>query len=125
MPVIAIDLPFPPSVNALWRIGKTRSGKRFMYRSKPYVSWLRQADGEWMAQKPRGPFKTIDGAFRIQIKLSRPDKRSRDSDNYSKAPQDWLQHAGIIRNDSNSTETRIGWVTDEEAPMGMRLIITC
>ena len=121
---VCIDLPFPPSVNALWKMGRSRRGRRIMYRSKPYISWLRQADIEWMVQKPRGPFKTIEGPFKIRIMLSRPDRRSRDSDNYSKAPQDWLQRAGIIKNDKNSLETRIGWVTDEEAPVGMRLIIT-
>lgn len=126
MPVIAIDLPFPPSVNRVWRVKTNpKTGKRYGYRSAPYMKWLKQADNQWLEQKPRGPFKTIEGPFSIRIMLSRPDKRSRDCDNYSKAPMDWLQRAAIIKNDSLSMETRIGWVTDEEAPAGMRLIINC
>lgn len=126
MPVIAIDLPFPPSVNALWKMGRNRrTGKRNMYRSKRYVGWLRQADGEWMAQKPRGPFKTIEGPFTVHLNLSRPDKRLRDDHNFLKAPMDWAQHAGIIRNDGDSVKSTTGWVEDCEAPMGARLIITC
>lgn len=110
-------------MNRLWVVGKSRSGKRIMYRSKPYMRWLRQADLQWLVQKPRGPFRTIEVPFKARILLSRPDKRSRDCDNYLKAPMDFLQRAGIIKNDSLSTETRIGWVTDEEAPAGMRLLI--
>lgn len=125
MPVITVDLPFPPSVNKVWRIGRNRkTGKRFVYRSKPYITWLKCADAEWLAQKPRGMFQTIVGPFTARIMLSRPDKRRRDDSNYHKAVMDWAQRAGIIKDDANSIETRSGWVTDEEAPMGMRLIIS-
>jgi Holliday junction resolvase RusA-like endonuclease len=95
-----------------------------MYRSKAYIAWLRQADGEWMIQKPRGPFKTIEGAFTVQLKLSRPDRRKRDDHNFLKATMDWAQHAGIIRDDGNSLKSTTGWVEDCEAPMGARLIFT-
>lgn len=95
-----------------------------MYRSKPYMRWLKEADVQWLVQKPRGPFKTIEGPFKARIMLSRPDRRSRDCDNFIKVPIDWAQHAGIIKNDKNSLETRSGWVTDEEAPMGARLVIS-
>lgn len=120
---VRIALPFPPSVNALWRIGRSGGGKRFLYKTKAYRSWLQAADIEWLSQKPRGPFKTIDGPFKAQVLLSRPDRRSRDSDNYLKAPLDFAQRVGIISNDCNSLESRAVWVTDEEAPEGMVLII--
>lgn len=121
--IVSIDLPFPPSVNSLWKMGRSRTGKRIMYRTKRYISWLNEADVQWLIQKPKGRFPTIEGPFRLQILLSRPDRRSRDCDNLLKAPLDWAQHAGIISNDKNSLENRVGWATDEEAPMGMRLII--
>ena len=121
--IVTIDLPFPPSQNSIWKVGKSRSGKRIVYRSKPYMRWLREADAQWLVQKPRGRFKTIDGPFTIRIMLSRPDKRSRDCDNMAKAPIDFLQRVGIIKNDSLSEETRVGWVEDSEAPMGMRVVV--
>ena len=124
--IVTIDLPFPPSVNRIWRIGINRkTGKRFIHRSKRYVSWLKQANLEWMAQKPRGPFKTITTPFKTHLKLSRPDKRRRDDGNYHKVVMDWAQRAQIIKDDCLSLETRIGWVEDVEAPMGARLILSC
>lgn len=122
--VIRIELPFPPSQNGIWRQGRGRQGRGRVYRSKGYMRWLAQANGEWLAQKPRGPFKAIEGKFKTLLLLSRPDKRSRDSDNYNKAPLDWAQRAGIVTNDKNSQETTVRWVTDEEAPMGAVLILT-
>lgn len=88
------------------------------------MKWLKAADLQWLIQKPKGAFKTIEGPFTAQLKLSRPDKRRRDSDNYHKVVMDWAQRAGIIKDDCNSLETRVGWVTDEEAPTGAVLIIT-
>ena len=122
--IVTIDLPFPPSVNRIWRVGTNRStGKRFVYRSKPYMKWLREADAQWMAQKPRGAFKMIEGPFKARIMLSRPDKRRRDDSNYHKVVMDFAQRVGIIKDDANCLETRSGWVMDEEAPIGMRLKI--
>lgn len=123
--MIRIELPFPPSQNRLWRMGRhRRTRKRIMYRSPHYLRWLKDADIQWLMQKPRGPFKTVEGAFKVHLKLSRPDRRSRDSDNYLKAPLDWAQRVQIIANDKLSLESTVGWVTDEEAPMGAVLIIT-
>lgn len=123
---VRIDLPFPPSQNRIWvgGRGRNKAGPWRIYRSKQYLTWMKVADGEWLAQKPKGAFKTIEGPFKAQLKLSRPDKRRRDSDNYHKVVMDWAQRVGIIKDDCNSLETRVGWVTDEEAPMGAVLIIT-
>lgn len=124
--MIRIELPFPPSQNRIWVGGRGRkkAGPWRIYRNPSYVEWLKQADLQWLSQKPRGPFKTIDGPFKVHLKLSRPDRRVRDIDNYHKVVMDWAQRAGIIKNDCNSVETRSGWVTDEEAPMGAVLLIT-
>lgn len=88
------------------------------------MAWLKEADGCWLEQKPVGRFKTIDGKFNVHLKLTRPDRRRRDADNYLKVVLDWAQHAGIIKDDCNSQDNRTSWVTDEEAPMGAVLIIT-
>lgn len=77
-----------------------------------------------MAQKPPGPFPTINQDFKYTLILSRPDRRHRDSRNYDKAPLDWAQQAGIIKNDKLGVDSRVRWGTDDEAPMGARLIIT-
>src|SRR3972149_3675555 len=107
--MIRIELPFPPSQNHIWRSGRGR-----VYRDKKYLSWLKQADLQWLSQKPRGPFKTIEGAFDVELKLSKPDKRRRDIDNYHKVVTDWAQRAGIIKDDCNTRKTTSTWVTDEE-----------
>jgi Holliday junction resolvase RusA-like endonuclease len=123
--MVRLELPFPVSVNGVWRMGRNRrTGKRIVYRSKPYISWLKDATVQWLIQKPKGPFKTIEGAFDVEIRLSRPDRRRRDADNYHKVVTDFAQRAGIIKDDCNIRKTSTSWVTDEEAPMGMVLIIT-
>jgi len=119
---IAIDLPFPPSVNRVWR-SRRLNGRVIVHRSTTYTKWMKQAHLEWMAQKPPGLFKTIDQGFKYTLILSRPDRRRRDSRNYDKAVLDWAQHAGLIKDDSLALDSRIRWGLDEEAPMGARLII--
>lgn len=123
--MIRVELPFPVSMNRVWRVGRhKRSGKRIVYRSPQYQKWIKEADSQWLIQKPRGSFKTIDGSFNARVMLSRPDKRSRDCDNLAKGVLDFAQRVGIIKNDNNALEIRSGWVTSEEAPMGCVLIIS-
>ena len=117
--MIRIELPFPPSQNAIWRSGRGR-----VYRAKSYTNWLTQAYHEWLAQKPKGPFKTVEGLFDIELKFSRPDRRKRDLDNYHKVVTDFLQQAQIIKNDCNMRKTTSMWVADEEAPMGVVVLLT-
>lgn len=95
-----------------------------MYCSPKYVAWQKHANGCWLEQKPKGRFPTITGKFNVHLKLSRPDQRRRDVDNYMKAVLDWAQQAGIISDDCNVMDNRTSWVTDEEAPTGAVLIIT-
>jgi crossover junction endodeoxyribonuclease RusA len=113
---LVLELPFPPSVNRLWRVGK---GGR-MYRSRPYMRWLKRAGLEWMVQRVNSPIKRIDGPFTAEIILCAPDKRRRDVDNLAKAAMDALVHFGIIVDDSLCRKVTIGW---GEAPTGCRVII--
>lgn len=76
-----------------------------------------------MVQKPPGKFPTLDQPFSYDLILSRPDKRRRDHRNYEKAILDWVQQAGIIKDDALAVDSRIRWGTEEEAPMGARLIL--
>jgi Holliday junction resolvase RusA-like endonuclease len=90
---IVLDLPAPPSANAIWR-----SGRRRVYRSKAYLDWLRAADVEIMARRQM-PKKKIDGSFQAHVTLSQ--KVRGDIDNRVKGLLDFLQSREIIRNDSD------------------------
>lgn len=99
-----LSLPFPPSVNRLWRVGK---GKR-VYKDPSYTRWIAQCEAEIFAQR----LTPILGSYRLQIDATRPDKRKRDIDNIIKAVSDVLQHTGIIENDHLCVEVTARWVKD-------------
>jgi Holliday junction resolvase RusA-like endonuclease len=109
---IALDLPKPPSINALWR----SHGKR-VYRSREYVLWADAADAVAMAsgQYPKRP---IGGPFEACITLRRQARG--DLDNFAaKAIFDWLQSRDIIRNDSDCERIVAAWGDIE----GCRIIL--
>jgi crossover junction endodeoxyribonuclease RusA len=98
-----IILPFPPSVNRLWRA--TKSGG--VYRSAKYADWSTHA--KW-AVREQVRSKTIKGPFKLTILAVRPDKRRRDLDNLFKATLDCLQAAGVIADDTNAVWLEARWV---------------
>ena len=103
-----IILPFPPSLNRLWR-STHKGGKTRVYRSRQYKLWVRQSDSWWMAQKLPGRPKIISESFKAKITLHPPDRRRRDSDNFMKAIMDFLQRIEVIRDDSDCREHTIAW----------------
>lgn len=109
-----IDLPFPPSVNGLWRKG--RAG---LYSSPRYRSWKRAADNLGLAQNPLPKLK---GAFRAEIWLSRAHRRG-DVDNLAKAPLDILQRWGVIEDDRLAESVATRWCAPAEAPEGCRVYL--
>ena len=102
---VEFKLPFPPSVNRLWRI----SGKR-MYRSKNYTEWLRDCD---FALKPYKGFHKISTSVAVTILASRPDKRRRDLDNLAKPLLDVCQKYFIV-DDSQVSKLEMYWVSEGE-----------
>jgi Holliday junction resolvase RusA-like endonuclease len=99
-----IDLPMPPSVNRIWRVG---AGGR-VYRDPEYVAWQRLAGWELAAQRPdKLPART---AVAVTIRAGRP-KRARDVDNLGKALLDLLQAHRVIANDADVADLRIVWDT--------------
>jgi len=58
-----ITLPLPPSVNALWRSGKGRT-----FRSRRYISWLKEAGRALKAQRP----PRFTDAVVIKVDIGRP-----------------------------------------------------
>ena len=99
---VEIWLPYPPSVNRLWRTGRGR-----VYRSDAYIEWLREAGWEIKKQKPG----KVAGPYKISITAARPDKRKRDLCNLEKAISDVIEHHGIIENDSLCEMQTSRWVT--------------
>lgn len=124
---ISIDLPFPPTLNHLWKHGrgKKKTGKAWTYKSKPYVLWISQADGILLQQK-RGPIKMLRGRFDYLLELYTSDGRKRrDGDNRHKAPLDYLTRIGLIEDDSKAESGTWRWTTKENAPpYGCRITLT-
>lgn len=109
-------LPWPPSLNRLWRYGRGR-----VYRSKVYKQWIKAADDYWLMQKPRQKIKQIKGPFQIELILIPPNNRARDQDNHSKAVLDWAQRVEIIENDALCRDSHVYYGEGKEP--GVRLIV--
>jgi crossover junction endodeoxyribonuclease RusA len=100
-------LPYPPSVNALYRAVKGRS-----ILSEKYRDWKAEASTALMLQKP----KPIAGQVSVIVEMSPPDKRKRDLDNAGfKAILDLLVSFSIIAADDSSVVREIvaRWVEGE------------
>jgi Holliday junction resolvase RusA-like endonuclease len=111
---IVLDLPTPPSVNALWR-----SGRKRVYRSKAYLDWLRAADAELMVRRQMPKLK-ISGPFEAHVTLSRKHARGDLDNRATKALWDFLQSREIIRNDSDCQRLTAEW---GEAEAGCRVTL--
>lgn len=110
---IVLDLPAPPSVNRLWRVGKGR-----VYRSPKYVEWLLEAGLEIMAQKPKLACKAIKGPYALVIKMA-PRSSLADADNFIKAISDLLQKHNMIENDRLCRKLLVVW--DEKLSVACRV----
>jgi crossover junction endodeoxyribonuclease RusA len=85
-----IELPFPPSTNAIWRAVNGRNIK-----SKPYRVWEREAGTELLTQNP----DKHEGPVNITMTFGLPDKRRRDIDNLAKPVNDLLVKHQVIQRD--------------------------
>ncbi len=89
-----LELPYPPSVNHIWRrVGSrtviSREGRR--YRRDVCAT---------LAAMPGGRGRPMEGRLALRITVCPPDGRRRDLDNVQKALLDALAHAGVYRDDS-------------------------
>lgn len=93
-------LPFPPSVNRMWRSVNGRailSKEGREYRARVLSSmWGSDYD----------PFIC---PIAVDITVIRPDARRRDLDNLLKGILDALQHARVFDDDSQIHDIRIRW----------------
>lgn len=99
---LAIELPFPPSVNNLFVNGK--SGR---FVSPRYRAWKHEA-GVIAKAQARG--QRVAGPYRLDLKLVRPDKRRRDASNHIKPVEDLLVWLGVTDDDSECQFVSAAWV---------------
>jgi len=92
MSELVLSLPFPVSVNAMYRAVKGRS-----ILSEDYRAWKREA-GELLNVQRHKP---ITGPVLVNIDLVPPDKRRHDCDNLCKGLVDLLVAHGVIEADDN------------------------
>ena len=114
---ITIDLPYPPSVNHVWRFGKGRA-----YRSAKYIAWIEEASLLWITQKSKQP-KKIAGPFSLELQVNPPDKRRRDLDNVLKPVLDLVQNLTIVSDDSLCGRLLVERCSKDAAPLGARLVL--
>lgn len=101
MSAIHLELPFPPSVNGIWRGGK--GGRHFL--SPKYKAW-KQAAGLLARAQSKA---SIKGPFCVSLTAVRPDKRRRDIDNIIKPAVDLLVACGFVEDDSLMHRVSATW----------------
>jgi crossover junction endodeoxyribonuclease RusA len=102
--LVTITLPFPPSINALYRAVGGRS-----ILSEKYRKWKSEAGLTLISQRPR----KMPGKVAVSVELCAPDKRRRDADNAgTKALLDLLVSHQIIEADDSRflKEIKVVWV---------------
>ena len=116
---IVIDLPYPPSVNKIWKSSSALSQNR-VYLAPSYVKWKEHADALLMSQRGWAMHR-ISGPFSIEIDLCPTGKYPRgDLDNRIKAVLDFLQRVTVIKNDKDCQRLVVQWVELARAPEGCR-----
>ena len=105
-----INLPFPPTTNSLTGVHNGRKIK-----SNKYRKW--EEDAGWSLRTNGFPGCIEDGQpYHLEITLVRPDKRSRDVNNYDKAISDLLVAHGITPDDSLMQSLTVRWSDAQEGP---------
>lgn len=89
--MIDLTLPFPPSVNTVWR----RVGSRTLLskRGREYRQEVASAVADQWQGEP------LMGRVAVEIEVWPPDRRKRDIDNSLKAALDAITHAGVWGDD--------------------------
>ena len=100
--MIALALPYPPSINHYWRHQGGRhhisnEGKVFRANVMAEASQAR-------SQRLGGP---LSGRLAVSIEATMPDRRRRDLDNIVKPLLDALTHAGLWLDDDQIDALRI------------------
>lgn len=94
--MITIDLPFPVSVNKMYRNASKGRKKTDRYRV-----WLRAAMNEIITQRVQWRVPRVPGKINVAIQIERKDNRKRDIDNLIKCCLDVMVEMNVIDDDSN------------------------
>lgn len=96
---VDLVLPWPPSVNAIWRSLAVGNGRARVVKSKGYREWRERAvevvSGVWRVEPYLGPVS-------VTVRLYGPSRRRYDIDNKVKALLDALQ--GVILEDDDQVD---------------------
>jgi Holliday junction resolvase RusA-like endonuclease len=111
-----IELPFPPSVNRIWR-----GARGTVHRSAEYTDWVKAADRLMMLNGGMRGLQTIHGHFTALVEIKRHSINS-DLDNRIKVVLDYAQRIGLVSNDKNLFEITARW--SSAAVTGCKLTIT-
>jgi Holliday junction resolvase RusA-like endonuclease len=118
----AFDLPYPPSVNRIWR-SSTKSAGKNVYIAPSYVKW-KQAAGALLMTQRGWMMRRVVGPFSIDIALCPPKGHPRgDLDNRIKAVLDFLQASTVISNDKHCQLICAYWALPGMAPEGCRATV--
>lgn len=98
--MITINLPWPPSVNRIWR----RVGNKTILSAEGR-EFRKVVQGICAINGISG--KKMAGRLSVCITANPPDRRKRDIDNLQKAPLDALTHAAVWEDDSQIDELLI------------------
>lgn len=120
---VVIDLPFPPSVNRIWRGQTTGNGGKRVRLSTEYKNWKKNADLVAIANGSWRQRKHVSGNFEAHIGLDNEAGRWGDLDNRVKAVLDWAQSRLIIDDDKHCRRLTVEWVLHACAPDGCRLTL--
>lgn len=107
---MTLNLPIPPSVNAL-----SRAFGRRVIKSKVYRDWQAAAGWSLVDQKPG----RVAGHYALQVRFCRRETRA-DLGNLEKAVSDLLQEHGVIANDRLAQRILLEW----GAAAGCEVIVT-
>lgn len=95
--MIEISLPWPPSVNHVWRRVGSKTLLSAEGRKYREAVWKHCLVG-------RIAGKRLEGRLSVKILVNPPDRRRRDIDNLTKVPLDALTHAAVWEDDSQIDE---------------------
>ena len=105
-----VTLPFPPSVNRIWRWVKRGHSGRRVARSEEYSAWLRECDGCVLDQLGIPAYRrTIPGRYTLCVTLCITLWKTCDQDNCLKGISDLLQRNRLIADDKNAWITMVSW----------------
>jgi len=121
---VSLTLPYPTSVNRIWRSGKSRKGRTVVYTSDEYKAWINEAYVSWLQQRNQLSVKSVHGRYSITVYANPPDKRRRDLGNLEKVISDFLQTVAVVDDDSMACRILLEWDEVETASGSVRVFIS-